>query len=89
MGDGEEARRGGEARQDKANWRSLAPSGRKSLSAHWFLHLATSSTGHRAKCDLPLFEISLFISIFRAMALAMCVEEEPRYFFAIMRATAI
>jgi hypothetical protein len=23
-------------RQDKANWRSLAPCGRKALSAHWF-----------------------------------------------------
>ena len=29
--------RQGKARRDKANWRSLAPFGRKGLSAHWFL----------------------------------------------------
>jgi hypothetical protein len=35
------------------------------------------------------FEFSFLISMFRAMALAMCVEEDPRYFFATMRASAI
>jgi hypothetical protein len=34
-------------------------------------------------------EFLRLISIFKAMALAMCVEGEPRYFFAIMRASAI
>jgi hypothetical protein len=37
----------------------------------------------------PPCGLSRLFSIFRAMALAMCVEEEPRYFFAIMRANAI
>jgi hypothetical protein len=35
--------------QDKANWRSLASSGRKVLSAHWFLHVATLS---RRRCAM-------------------------------------
>jgi hypothetical protein len=34
-------------------------------------------------------EFPRLISIFKAMALVMCVEEGPRYFFAIMRASAI
>jgi hypothetical protein len=34
----------------KANWRSLAPCGRKVLSAHWFLHLAKPSGRHPATC---------------------------------------
>jgi hypothetical protein len=37
----------------------------------------------------PRSEISSVVSILRAMALAMCVKEEPRCFFAIMRAIAI
>src|SRR5437868_11725809 len=39
--------------------------------------------------QMPPYGLSRWTSIFRAMALAMCVEEEPRYFFAIMRASAI
>ena len=47
-------------RQDKANWRSLAPCGRKSLSAHWFLHLARPSERHVARCSDRPREISSF-----------------------------
>jgi hypothetical protein len=37
----------------------------------------------------PLSEISFFISILQAMALAMCVDERPRCMFATLRAGAI
>ena len=37
--------------QDKANWRSPAPFGRKSLSAHCFLHFARPSRWHVARCN--------------------------------------
>ena len=37
-------------RQDKANCRSLAPSGRKGLSAHWFLQVLAASKWRGARC---------------------------------------
>ena len=37
-------------RRDKANWRSLAPLGRKGLSAHWILQVLAASTWRGAKC---------------------------------------
>jgi len=42
----------------KANWRSLAPLGRKGVSAHWFLQLAMGLGRHRARragADLRIF----------------------------------
>ena len=35
---------------DKANWRSLAPFGRKGLSAHWFLQVLAASKWRGARC---------------------------------------
>ena len=47
-------RRGGFGRDlgrlDKANYRSLAPVGRKGLSAHWFLQVFAASKWPRATC---------------------------------------
>ena len=37
-------------RQDKANRRSLAPFGRKGLSAHWFLQVFAGSKQRGARC---------------------------------------
>jgi hypothetical protein len=37
-------------RQDKANWRSLAPFGRKGLSAHWILQVFAASKWLSAMC---------------------------------------
>src|SRR5579863_2094974 len=37
-------------RRDKANWRSLAPFGRKGLSAHWFLQVFAASKLRGATC---------------------------------------
>jgi hypothetical protein len=37
-------------RQDKANCRSLAPFGRKGLSAHWFLQIFATSKWRDARC---------------------------------------
>ena len=37
-------------RQDKANWRSLAPFGRKGLSAHWNLQVFATSKRRGARC---------------------------------------
>jgi hypothetical protein len=37
-------------RQDKANGRSLAPSGRKGLSAHWILQVSATSKRRGARC---------------------------------------
>jgi len=51
------ARLGG---QDKANWRSLAPLGRKGLSAHWFLHLAAPSERRLARCRAAALRNFLF-----------------------------
>jgi hypothetical protein len=48
-------------------------------------HLLGTKQGLR----VPPFSSSLLISIFRAMAPAMCVDDERRYLFASMRAGAI
>jgi len=37
-------------RRDKANWRSLAPFGRKGLSAHWILQVSATSKRRGARC---------------------------------------
>ena len=37
-------------RRDKANWRSLAPFGRKGLSAHWIVQVFAVSKWRCAKC---------------------------------------
>jgi hypothetical protein len=37
-------------RQDKANWRSRTPFGRKGLSAHWFLQVFAASKWPSAMC---------------------------------------
>jgi hypothetical protein len=37
-------------RRDKANWRSLAPFGRKGMSAHWFLRVFATSKWDGARC---------------------------------------
>ena len=37
-------------RRDKANWRSLAPFGRKGLSAHWILQVFATSKRRGAMC---------------------------------------
>ena len=37
-------------RRDKANWRSLAPFGRKGLSAHWILQVSAASQRRGARC---------------------------------------
>jgi hypothetical protein len=37
-------------RRDKANWRSRASSGRKGLSAHWFLQVSAATEWHGARC---------------------------------------
>jgi hypothetical protein len=47
-------------RQDKANWRSLAPSGRKGLSAHCFLHLVAPSERRPARCRAAALRNFLF-----------------------------
>ena len=36
--------------RDKANWRSLAPFGRKGLSAHWILQVSATSKRRGARC---------------------------------------
>jgi hypothetical protein len=54
---GERAR---ERRQDKANWRSLAPCGRKGLSAHWFLQVGAAPFWHRAGCASAVLRVFLF-----------------------------
>src|SRR5882672_9569057 len=36
--------------RDKANWRSLAPFGRKGLSAHWILQVFAASKRRGARC---------------------------------------
>ena len=51
------ARLGG---QDKANWRSLAPSGRKGLSAHWFLQVSAASEWHLGRWRGAAFRNFLF-----------------------------
>jgi len=38
-------------RRDKANWRSLAPCGRKGLSAHWILQVFATSKWTGATCS--------------------------------------
>lgn len=46
-------------RQDKANYRSPAPSGRKGLSAHWFLQVGAALFRHRTGCAGAAFRTFL------------------------------
>jgi hypothetical protein len=78
-----------EGSQDKANWRSLAPLVAKVCLHIGFCtlrsHLDEMSQGEQ----LAVEEFPCLISIFKATALAMCAEAEPRCLFAIVRVNAI
>jgi hypothetical protein len=43
--------------RDKANWRSLAPFGRKGLSAHWILQVFAASKWPSAMCTGAVLRI--------------------------------
>jgi hypothetical protein len=75
--------------QDKANWRSLAPSGRKGLSAHWFSHLAAPSERHSARCHAAALRNFPFDFNCSSDGSAMCAEEGARRLFALPRVDAI
>jgi hypothetical protein len=92
VGDGVEGKNqsvGDGGGQDKANWRSLTPSGRKGLSAHWFLHLATPSERHSARWRAAALRSFLFDFNSSSDGSATCVDESARRLFATLRVGAI
>ena len=75
-------------RRDKANWRSLAPFGRKGLSAHWILQVFAASKWPSAMCAgaaLRTFPMNFNLPSDGARNVR---RGGARYFFAIMRASA-
>jgi hypothetical protein len=64
-------------RQDKANWRSLAPTVAKACLHIGFCTLRRRLNGTWRGGVAPLFELFCLISILQAMAHAMCVDERP------------
>jgi hypothetical protein len=74
---------------DKANWGSLAPFGRKGLSAHWFLQVFAASKWRGARCAGVALCIFLMNFSTPSDGARNVRRVGARYFFAVMRASAI